>query len=159
MPYVKLVAPLVSWLPSNTAYYQVLIAYESRGSNPGGFPKKQINRLLCSFFSSRKARERELAKFHENRRAGWECWNLRHKNEGMFIPGGRRDDTCYHGLSPDRIVNGYQYCTYFRNIYTIILMLLFFINLNLSIVSNSKRNGGTNYTALHKKMHWQNGYQ
>ena len=40
----------------------------------------------------------------------------------MFIPGGRRDDTCYHGLSPDRIVNGYQYCTYFRNIYTIILI-------------------------------------
>ena len=38
---------------------------------------------------SRKARERELATFDENRRA---------KKE-RYVPGGRRVDTCEHGLS------------------------------------------------------------
>ena len=45
--------------------------------------------FMCLFFS-RNARERELAKFDENRRAMGVLNSLLDKNEGMFSPGGER---------------------------------------------------------------------
>ena len=51
----------------NLEHYHV-IASEGRGSNPGGFSPPQ-KKSLCALFSSRKARERELPTFDENRRA------------------------------------------------------------------------------------------
>ena len=57
---------------------------------------------LCALFSSRKARERELAKFDENRRAVGMLNPLRIMNcEGMFIQGAR-EDICEQGTAcPD----------------------------------------------------------
>ena len=52
-----------------------------------GFPlKKNKEKYLCAFFSSRKARERELAKMDENRRPVEMLNPLREKNDGMLIP-------------------------------------------------------------------------
>ena len=52
----------------------------------------------------RKARERELATFDENRRAVGMLNPMRYKKEG-HVPGGKREDTCDHGLSR-RFVQG-----------------------------------------------------
>ena len=52
----------------------------------------------CIKIDWRKARERELATLNENRRAVGMLKPMRDKNKGTHR-GGRRDDTCDHGLS------------------------------------------------------------
>ena len=47
--------------------------------------------------------ERKLARFDENRKTVGMLNPLRDKNEGFFIPGDRRGDTCY---IPRRVQKG-----------------------------------------------------
>ena len=54
--------------------------------------------LLCAQIDLRKARERDLAHSMKNRRAVGVLNPMRDENWRQE-PGGRRDDTCNHGLS------------------------------------------------------------
>ena len=54
----------------------------------------------CIKIDQRKAQERELATFDENRRAVGMLNPMRDNNEGTpDVPGRRRDGSCDHGLS------------------------------------------------------------
>ena len=57
-----------------------------------------VGTFSCIKVDEWKARERELVTFGENRRAVGVLNAMRDKNEGTYR-GGRRDDTCDHGLS------------------------------------------------------------
>ena len=60
---------------------------------------KFVGSFSCAQIDSRKARERDLAAFDENRRAAGMLTPMRDKNEGTY---GRGEDTapaCDHGLS------------------------------------------------------------
>ena len=57
-----------------------------------------VNTCFSVKIDWRKARERELATFDDNRRAMGMLKRVRDKNEGTYR-GGRGDGTCDHGLS------------------------------------------------------------
>ena len=59
-----------------------------------------VGAFSCKTNDKRKARERALATFDENRReVGMLHEPYARQKKQRHVPGGRRDDTCDHGLS------------------------------------------------------------
>ena len=68
-----------------------------------GFNSYGVHILVGIFLALKKIQAENarsvLATYDENRRAVEMLNPMRDKNEGTYIPGGRRDDTCDHVLS------------------------------------------------------------